>query len=98
MNLRFWIQQQEMTVRELAHQIGVPLPTVEDWVYRGAKPSQQNADRLNDFIVTSCKHHWVIESANGPLSEGVCQRCGEHREFMNSGEPTSPWGKRQKAA
>ena len=37
-----------------------------------------------------CPHHWVIETANGPSSKGVCQICGEDREFQNSIE-TEPW-------
>ena len=30
-----------------------------------------------------CIHHWLIESAEGPLSTGVCQDCGATREFQN---------------
>ena len=33
--------------------------------------------------VSQCCHHWVIEPAEGPLSEGVCQRCGEIKAFSN---------------
>lgn len=38
-----------------------------------------------------CRHHWLIQPANGPISEGVCQVCGENREFKNSVE-ASTWG------
>lgn len=31
-----------------------------------------------------CSHHWVIDSANGPISRGVCRLCQEVREFENS--------------
>ena len=31
-----------------------------------------------------CRHHWIIESANGPASMGVCKICGEIKEFSNS--------------
>ena len=31
-----------------------------------------------------CKHHWVIEAANGPVSWGECQICHEGKEFQNS--------------
>ena len=31
-----------------------------------------------------CIHHWVIETANGPTSQGVCAVCGSSREFCNS--------------
>ena len=32
----------------------------------------------------ACCHHWVIETANGPVSWGVCQICHEGKEFQNS--------------
>lgn len=32
----------------------------------------------------ACRHHWVIETANGPVSWGVCQVCHEGKEFQNS--------------
>lgn len=28
-------------------------------------------------------HHWVIDEANGPRSEGRCKRCGAERAFKN---------------
>jgi hypothetical protein len=33
--------------------------------------------------VTPCAHYWVIEPANGPVSQGACQVCGEVRGFKN---------------
>ncbi len=32
----------------------------------------------------TCRHHWVIETANGPISWGECQICHEGKEFHNS--------------
>jgi hypothetical protein len=34
--------------------------------------------------VTSCRHHWIIESPRGTLSKGRCKLCGEERQFRNS--------------
>jgi len=31
----------------------------------------------------TCAHYWVIEPANGPLSQGVCQVCLEVKQFKN---------------
>ena len=90
-DLKTWLREQGLSARELAGLLGVPLPTVEDWVYKGAVPSRGNAERLNDFIANNCAHYWLIDRANGPMSDGVCQRCGERREFTNSAEPTSMW-------
>ena len=90
MDLRIWLNEQGLSVRELALRLEAPLKTVEDWVYRGAAPSARNQERLAEFIGLACTHHWVIESANGPSSGGVCQRCGGTREFKNSAE-VIPW-------
>ena len=38
-----------------------------------------------------CCHHWAIQPATGPLSEGVCRICGEVREFKNYVEAAT-WG------
>ena len=39
-----------------------------------------------------CAHHWIIEKADGPVSKGECQLCGEEREFANSTDSQStPW-------
>lgn len=41
--------------------------------------------------VQGCAHYWVIQSAMGPSSQGVCQICGESRDFQNYVEAAS-WG------
>jgi len=33
---------------------------------------------------SECKHYWLIESAGGPVSRGICKLCGMEREFLNS--------------
>ena len=38
---------------------------------------------LADRSPLSCRHHWNIQPAEGPLSAGVCQACGAQREFKN---------------
>jgi hypothetical protein len=38
---------------------------------------------LADRSPLSCRHHWVIQPAEGPLSTGACQVCGAQREFKN---------------
>ena len=40
---------------------------------------------------TECCHHWVIQPADGPISIGSCQVCGETREFKNYVEAAT-WG------
>lgn len=32
---------------------------------------------------STCKHHWLIEPPNGPISKGVCKLCGEVKLFDN---------------
>ena len=76
MDLKCWLQDQRLTVREFALGLGVPLKTAQDWVYRGVVPSDTNRARLTDFVLAACAHHWVIASPEGPTIQGVCQRCG----------------------
>jgi len=39
---------------------------------------------LQKPLVETCRHHWLIEPAEGPTSSGVCRFCHEAREFKNS--------------
>ena len=32
----------------------------------------------------ACRHHWIIEPANGRHSRGKCRNCHEERTFENS--------------
>ena len=80
-NLRTWLREQGLSVRELAAGLRLPPKTVEDWVYRGVQPSPANMMSLQDFM---CTHHWVIDPADGHLSRGVCKLCHAVREFENS--------------
>ncbi len=41
------------------------------------------------MVDDQCVHHWTIETSQGPMSKGVCQLCGEQREFHNS--PEASW-------
>ena len=75
MDLKVWLGEQSLSVREFAQEIDVPLKTAQDWVYRGVAPSAENQDRLTGFIYSRCAHHWVIDAANGHTSRGVCKRC-----------------------
>ncbi len=83
-DLKSWLNDQGLSVRELALQLEVPLKTAQDWVYRDVTPSAENQRKLDEFIV--CAHHWVIDAASGPVSQGTCRVCGESREFKNSAE------------
>ena len=40
--------------------------------------------------VSQCPHHWLIDPAGGPTSEGVCRLCGAHRHFRNYLDD-APW-------
>lgn len=43
-----------------------------------------------------CPHYWVIQPATGPLSQGICQSCGEVRDFKNYVEAAT-WGESKAA-
>ena len=102
-DLKTWLDEQGLTVRDFALDLDAPLKTAQDWVYRGVTPTVENQDKISDYIVSHCAHHWVIAVPNGPISEGVCQRCGDHREFQNSApevrwSPGTQAGKRTSGA
>jgi hypothetical protein len=40
-----------------------------------------------------CRHHWLIEEANGPTSRGVCKFCGATHTFTNS---VAEWGPQER--
>lgn len=44
---------------------------------------EANGDRAD------CVHHWIIETPNGPTSEGICKGCSASRLFPNAIEETS---------
>ena len=83
-DLKTWLDEQRLTVRDFALDLDAPLKTAQDWVYRGVTPSAENQDKISEYIMAHCAHHWVIAVPNGPISDGVCQRCGSQREFQNS--------------
>ena len=41
--------------------------------------------------VSECEHRWIIDSPNGPSSNGVCLECGAEKQFLNYIEGTA-WG------
>ena len=40
-----------------------------------------------------CVHHWIIDPANGPVSEGRCKKCGARKDFFNAFE-VAAWNHR----
>ena len=92
MNLRLLLQQQGLSVRQLASELEVPLKTVQDWVYRGVVPSPANQEKLDEVV--SCTHHWIIDTPDGPVSKGRCKLCRQVREFSNSVETWGGWTNR----
>jgi len=87
-DLKPWLSVQGLTVRDFALELEVPLKTAQSWVYRGVVPSPENQDKLTEYLHEHCAHYWIIAVPNGPISKGVCQRCGHVREFNNSAEYT----------
>ena len=90
LELKPWLSVQGLTVRDFALGLDVPLKTAQDWVYRGVVPSAENQEKLTEYVHAHCAHYWVIAVPNGPISKGVCQRCGHMREFNNSAEYAGP--------
>ena len=90
LELKPWLSVQPLTVRDFARDLDVPLKTAQGWVYQGVVPSAENQSKVVEYMRTHCAHYWVIAVPNGPISEGVCQRCGHRKGFENS-EPEHRW-------
>ena len=52
----------------------------------GNKSAVKERKRETAIVVEvgACRHHWLIESPHGALSDGRCKLCGEERQFRNS--------------
>ena len=48
----------------------------------------QIIEPTQELEAPQCKHHWVIETPNGAISQGRCKLCSEIREFRNSAADT----------
>jgi len=46
-----------------------------------------NASLTKDSPTVQCIHHWLIEPPTGPVSKGVCKKCGEDGWFHNDYPP-----------
>ena len=84
LDLKPWLIVQALTVRDFACDLDVPLNTAQDWVYKGVVPSTENQGKLTEYLHEHCAHYLVIAVPNGPISEGICQRCGHQKGFQNS--------------
>ncbi len=60
--------------------------------------NERVADNSEQVNLPTCCHHWVIQPALGPVSEGECQKCGEVREFKNSIDYETEWTARRELA
>ena len=46
---------------------------------------QKVKEKASEYVAKDqCHHYWIIEIANGSKSRGVCQYCGETRDFLNT--------------
>ena len=53
---------------------------VEEAEAVAAEASVESPNMANGPV---CAHYWIIEPANGPVSQGQCQNCSEVRDFKN---------------
>ena len=46
-------------------------------------------EKVEEYVApVGCSHYWIIDSADGPTSNGVCRICGAEKEFFNSFDGT----------
>lgn len=51
---------------------------------KGTAVEERKPEAQVDVGEPTCRHHWVIASPQGAMSQGRCKVCGEEREFRNS--------------
>ena len=51
----------------------------------GERAMESNAATIPALTVVTAEHahHWVIDEARGPVSNGVCKKCGLEKQFKN---------------
>lgn len=54
---------------------------------------ERSAEWKRRVPLSICRHHWVIEPANGPTSQGECRKCGRQKTFQNIVSEL-PWSER----
>ena len=59
-------------------------------VVRSSDADESEDGHSDHEPVSGCKHHWVIDSPDGPTSRGVCKLCSCVNEFSNS-VPQMSW-------
>lgn len=65
-----------------------------------AKPKENEVAEevaVEEVPLTECQQkgsncHWTIAPPNGPVSMGICKKCGAEKEFRNSFEYSSWYG------
>ena len=45
------------------------------------KPEEAEAETQQ--VKETCTHHWLIDPPDGPVSKGVCKKCGAEKDFKN---------------
>lgn len=53
-------------------------------VERAVSFAYKDRQAETEATAEKCRHHWIIESPKGALSNGRCKICGEERQFRNS--------------
>jgi len=55
------------------------------WIVRSKTAvKERNTHAVAPVEAGACRHHWIIETPRGALSDGRCKICGEERQFRNS--------------
>lgn len=59
--------------------------------------SRSNAAETSPADPEACQHHWQIDRPDSQVSHGVCNKCGEEKDFLNYGEELRmPFGRRRR--
>lgn len=72
--------------------IGEGLTQFQDSLGNGILSQAMGLFQTNLSPIEECVHFWLIETPNGPTSQGTCKHCGKAQSFRNS-VASSTWNR-----
>ena len=72
--------------------IGEGLTQFQGSLGNGILSQVDGISQANLHPIEECVHFWLIETPNGPTSQGTCKQCGKVQLFRNS-VSSSTWNR-----
>jgi len=74
-----------MKTKDIAEYLGIGQSTVQRWV------KKYNDKKVLVKEIPDHPHHYLIETPNGKISQGICKYCLLQKDFNNVGQANIAW-------